>query len=160
VTDALLALTTGLPERSLAAGEVVYREGDAVTTVLVLVDGQLEIERGGLVVNSHRVPGSVVGELGALLHQPRSATVTAGVPSVVREIGDPDEFFAAHPQVGLEVARQLAGRLYRLTAYVADVQEQFGDRGDHLGVFAELLTRISDRPPIDIEPGSDRSPDY
>ena len=107
----MLALTTGLPERSLAAGEVVYREGDAVTTVLVLVDGQLEIERGGLVVNSHRVPGSVVGELGALLHQPRSATVTAAVPSVVREIGDPDEFFAAHPQVGLEVARQLAGRL-------------------------------------------------
>jgi CRP/FNR family transcriptional regulator, cyclic AMP receptor protein len=160
MTDAMLALTTGLPERSLAAGEVVYRAGDPVTTVLVLVDGQLQIERGGMVVNSHGVPGSVVGELGALLHQPRSATVTAALPSVVREIGDPDEFFAAHPQVGLEVARQLAGRLYRLTAYVADVQQQFGDRDDHLGVFGELLHRIADRPPIDIEPGSDRSPDY
>ncbi len=144
----------------MAAGEVVYREGDAVTTVLVLVDGQLQIDRGGVVVNTHRVPGSVVGEIGALLHQPRSATVTAAVPSVIREIGDPDDFFAANPQVGLELARQLAARLARLTAYVADVQQQFRDRDDHLGVFGELLTRIADRPPVDIELGSDRSPDY
>ena len=133
MTDALLTLTAGLPQRSLAAGEVVYR---------------------------HRVPGSVVGEIGALLHQPRSAPVRAAEASVVREIGDPDEFFAANPKVGLEVARRLAARLSRLTAYVADVQRQFEDHDDHLGVFGELLNRIADRPPVDIEPGSDRSPDY
>jgi CRP-like cAMP-binding protein len=111
-------------------------------------------------VDRHGVPGTIVGEIGALLSQPRSATVNAVVPSVIREIGDPDEFFAAHPQVGLEVARQLAGRLYRLTAYVTDVQQQFGDRDDHLGVFGEVLSRIAARPAIDIDPGSDRSPDY
>ena len=160
MTADLLALTVDLPERSLTAGEVVYREGDAVTTVLVLVEGQLEVDRGGVLVNRHGLPGSVVGEIGALLHQPRAATVTAKVPSVIREIGDPDEFFGAHPQVALEVARQLAGRLYRLTAYVADVQRQFGHSDDHLGVFGELLHRIAERPPVDIEPGSDRSPDY
>ncbi len=160
MTDDLLALTVDLPERSLTAGEVVYREGDTVTTVLVLVEGQLEVDRGGVVVNRHGLPGSVVGEIGALLHQARAATVTARVPSVIREIGDPDQFFAAHPQVALEVARQLAARLYRLTAYVADVQRQFGHSDDHLGVFGELLQRIAERPPVDIEPGSDRSPDY
>ena len=71
MTDDLLALTVDLPERSLSAGEVVYREGDAVTTVLVLVEGQLEVDRGGVIVNRHGLPGSVVGEIGALLHQPR-----------------------------------------------------------------------------------------
>ncbi len=158
--DDVLALTDDLPERTLAVGEALFSEGDVSSTVVVLVDGELEIDRGGVVMSRHRMPGSFVGEIGALLDQPRSATVTASLPSVIREIGDPDQFFAAHPQLGLEVARQLAGRLYRLTAYVADVQRQFGDREDHLGVFAEVLSRIAARPAIDIEPGSDRSPDY
>ena len=65
MTDDLLALTVDLPARSLAAGEIVYREGDAVTTVLVLVEGQLEVDRGGVLVNRHGLPGSVVGEIGA-----------------------------------------------------------------------------------------------
>jgi CRP-like cAMP-binding protein len=156
----VLALTEDLPERTLAAGEAVYAEGEVSSTVLVLVDGELEIDRGGVVMIRHTMPGSFIGEIGALLDQPRSATVTASLPSVVREIGDPDQFFGAHPQLGLEVARQLAGRLFRLTAYVADVQRQFGDRDDHLGVFGEVLSRIAARPVIDIEPGSDRSPDY
>ena len=160
VADDVLALTENLPPRPLAVGEAVYREGEVSSTVVVLVDGELEIERGGVVMNRHSMPGSFVGEIGALLRQPRSATVTAVVPSVIREIGDPDEFFAAHPQVGLEVARQLASRLYRLTAYVADVQAQFADREDHLGVFGEVLHRIAERPAVDIDPGSDRSPDY
>jgi CRP/FNR family cyclic AMP-dependent transcriptional regulator len=160
VLDDVLALTADLPERTLTVGESVYIEGDRSGTVLVLVAGELEIERGGVVMHRHAVPGSFVGEIGALLGEPRSATVTAIKPSVIREIGNPDEFFAAHPQLGLEVARQLAARLARLTAYVADVQRQFGDRDDHLGVFGELLSRIAARPAVQIEPGSDRSPDY
>jgi len=156
----VLALTNDLPERTLAVGDTVCIEGEPSTTVMVLVDGELEIARGGVIVNRHGVQGSFVGETGALLGERRSATVTATKPSVIREIGNPDEFFAAHPQLGLEVARQLAGRLARLTAYVADVQRQFGDREDHLGVFGELLSRIAVRPVVDIEPGSDRSPDY
>lgn len=158
--DDVLALTADLPERSVAAGEVVFVEGDVASTVIVLVDGELEIERGDVVLNRHRVPGEFVGEIGALLDQPRSATVTAVVASVVREIGDPESFFAVHPQLGLEMARQLARRLHRVTAYVADVQRQFGDRDDHLGMFGDLLGRIAGRTAYDLEPGSDRSPDY
>jgi len=160
VIEDVLALTVNLPERSLAAGETVYDEGDEALTVIVVVSGELEIAQGGVVVNRHSTPGSFIGEIGALLDQPRSATVTALVPSVVREIGHPDDFFAAHPQLAKELSRQLAARLYRLTAYVADVQRQFADHDDHLGMFGEVLDRIAARSPIDIEPGSDRSPDY
>ena len=148
VTDDLLALTVDLPARSLAAGEIVYREGDAVTTVLVLVEGQLEVDRGGVLVNrhtTHRAPSSA--RSARCSGQPRSASVTAVAPTVVRNIGNPDEFFAAHPELGVEVARQLAARLSRLTAYIVDVQHQFADREDHLGVFGELLGRIAGRPP-------------
>jgi CRP-like cAMP-binding protein len=144
----------------LAAGEDLFTEGDEARTVAVLVEGELTIATGGVVVNRHTAPGTILGETGALLGQRRHATVTATAPTVVREIGQPRAFFESHPAVALEVARQLAGRLDRLTAYVADVQRQFGHEDDHLGVFGELLQRIAQRPPVDIEPGSDRSPDY
>ena len=114
----------------------------------------------GAVVNRLTAPGSFVGEIGALLGQRRSASVSALGDTVIREIGDPREFFATYPQLALEMARQLAGRLHRLSAYIADVRQQFADHDDHLGMFGELLSRIATRPPVDIEPGSDRSPDY
>jgi CRP-like cAMP-binding protein len=156
----VLALTEGLPERRLEAGGIVFREGDASATVAVLVEGHLIIDAGGVVLNNFTLPGTFVGEIGALLNQERSASVVAATDTVIREIGDPTSFFASHPELGLEVARQLAGRLHRLTAYIGDVQRQFGDRDDHMAMFGELLSRISSRPVIDIEPGSDRSPDY
>jgi CRP-like cAMP-binding protein len=158
--DDVLALTEGLPTRTLATDDLLFAEGEASSTVVVLVDGDLVIDTGGVVVNRLTAPGSFVGEIGALLGQQRSATVIAKAPTVIREIGDPREFFATYPHLGLEMARQLAGRLFRLTAYIADVQHQLGDRDDHMGMFGELLSRIATRAPIDIEPGSDRSPDY
>lgn len=156
----VLALTEGLPERQLEAGDVVYEQGEASADVVVLVGGRLRIDAGGVTVDTIAAPGAFVGETGALLGQPRNATVTAETRTTIRQIGDPPAFFADRPELGLEIARQLARRLDRLTAYIADVQRQFGDREDHLGMFAELLGRISARPAIDIEPGSDRSPDY
>jgi CRP/FNR family transcriptional regulator, cyclic AMP receptor protein len=162
VADDALVLTEGLPERTLAAGDTLFTEGESSSTVVLLVAGELLIEAGGVVVNRHTAPGTYVGEIGALLGQPRSATVTATAPTVVRDIGNPADFFAEQPQLGIEIARQLAARLVRLTEYIVDVQRQFADRDDHLGVFGELLGRIAARPPvdIDIEPGSERAPDY
>ena len=156
----VLDLSSGLPERRLAAGEVLYDQGDPPSDVVILVGGRLRIAAGDLVIDTLSAPGTFVGEVGALLGQPRDATVTAEVDTLVRVIGDPAGFVADRPELGLEIARQLAGRLHRLTAYIGDVQRQFGDRDDHLGMFAEVLGRLSSRPSVDLEPGSDRSPDY
>ncbi len=121
-----LVLTEALPERTFAAGETVFFEGEQATTVVVLVSGELVVEGSGIVIDRHTTPGTFVGETGALLGLPRGATVTAGVRTVIREIGDPDDFFATYPKLGLEVARQLAGRLARLNGYIAAVQREFG----------------------------------
>jgi len=154
-------LTASLPERALDDGEVLYRQGEPVRTVVVLVAGELVIEIDGRVVDRHTRPGTFVGETGALLHRPRNATVVAGPGTVVREIGHPEAFFAEHPDLGVELARQLAGRLDRLRAYITEVQRQFGDRDDHLGLFGELLDRIATSAPVDLEGGgSERAPDY
>lgn len=157
----VLAVTAGMPERRLQSGEVLFGQGeDGRASVAVLVEGSLRVDLDDVHLSDIIVPGAFVGEVGALLGTERSATVTAREPSTVRVIGDPDAFFASHPEVGLELARQLAGRLHRLLAYLGDIRVQYADADGHLTLIDSVLGRLASRPPVEIEPGSDRSPDY
>lgn len=156
-----VTLTDGMPETHLAAGDVLFARGAAARhAVGVLVSGRLQVELDGAVLAEIALPGAFVGELGALLGTARSADVVALEPTTVRLIGDPDEFFASHPDLSLELARQLAGRLHRLLSYLGDVRSQYAGADGHLGVIDSVLGQLASRPPIEIEPGSDRSPDY
>src|SRR5580765_7500568 len=122
-----------MPERRLEAGELLLGQGDAgEVAVAVLVEGALDVELDGAVVSGIEVPGAFVGEIAALLGTARSASVVARRPSTVRVIGDPDAFFATHPQLALELARQLAGRLQRLMAYLGDLRSQYAGSAGHL----------------------------
>lgn len=159
--DDVLASTAGMPERRLAAGEVLFDQGaDGSASVAVLVEGSLRIDLGSTHLSDVTAPGSFVGEIGALLGTERTASVVARGPATVRVIGDPEAFFATHPEVALELARQLAGRLHRLLAYLDDLREQYADQGGHVALVDSVLSRLASRPSIEIEPGSDRSPDY
>jgi CRP/FNR family cyclic AMP-dependent transcriptional regulator len=157
----VLTLTDDVPERELAAGAFVYAEGTADhSTVTVLVEGRLAVDVDGTRMPDVTIPGSFVGEVGALLGIARTATVVAVEPSTVRVVGDPETFFAEHPQLSLELARQLAGRLHRLTSYLGDVRAQYADAGGHLEMVDAILGRLASRPPVEIDGGSDRAPDY
>jgi CRP-like cAMP-binding protein len=157
----ILALTEDMPTRALAPGEVLYGQGDDHRGgVAIFVDGLLRVELGGQQIDVFASPGGFVGEIGALLGIARTATVVAVEPSTVRLIGDPESFFASHPLLALELARQLAGRLQRLLSYLGDVRAQYADSEGHLAMIDSVLGRLASRPPVDIDPGSDRSPDY
>lgn len=156
-----LALTAGLPTRTVGAGEPLFGPGDTGESVVVLVEGRLSVEAGGSRLGVVDVPGAFVGEVAALLGTGRTADVVALEPTTVRVIGAPTAFFTEHPDLALEMARQLAGRLHRLTAYLADVRAQYAGSEGHLGMVDSVLSRLSSRPVVDIEPGSDRpGPDY
>lgn len=160
-TPEILAITEDMPVRHLAADEVLYGQGDdSIVEVAVLVDGVLRVEQDGVALATITMPGAFIGEIGALLGTDRSATVVAVEPSTVRMIGDPDTFFATHPTLAHELARQLAGRLQRLLAYLGDIRMQYADSDGHLAMIDSVLGRLASRPHVDIEPGSDRSPDY
>lgn len=157
----ILELTEAMPEVQLAAGDELVRQDDAdLTSVWVLVTGHLSVEQDGHPIAEISVPGAFIGELGALLGTARTARVVAAADTTVRHIGDPSAFFASHSDLALELARQLAGRLHRLLAYLSDVRAQYADEEGHLGVIDAVLGRLASRPPVDIDPGSDRSPDY
>ena len=156
-----LMLTDGLPERRLEEGQRLFEQNDSDHSVVaVLVDGCLRVEIDGGRLPDISIPGSFVGEVGALLAIARTADVIASEPTTVRIIGDPETFFDSHPSLALELARQLAGRLHRLTAYLADVRRQFADSDGHLTMVDTVLGRLAGRPAVEIDGGSDRSPDY
>jgi MFS family permease len=62
-----------------AAGDVLIREGDRGDLFYVIVEGTVEITRGGEAV-SEQGPGAYVGEIALLRDVPRTASVTAKTP--------------------------------------------------------------------------------
>ena len=67
---------------ALPASDVLMEEGAFGNEAMLVLDGDLVIERDGDVV-AMVGPGSVVGEAALLLNEPRNATVTAASDVVV-----------------------------------------------------------------------------
>jgi MFS family permease len=65
--------------RDAAAGDVLIREGDPGDLFYVIVEGTVEINRGGEHV-SEQGPGAYVGEIALLRDVPRTASVIAKTP--------------------------------------------------------------------------------
>ncbi|WP_326554029.1 Crp/Fnr family transcriptional regulator [Micromonospora sp. NBC_01813] len=103
--------------RSVKEAQVVLREGAQESYVILLDDALVKVT-AALVDGRHallsiRVSGDIIGEISALNETPRTATVTACRPSVVR-IVHRNEFMAFlrdHPDAALTVAGIIADRL-------------------------------------------------
>ena len=61
---------------SFAAGQFVFKAGDPGETMYVVMEGEVEILDGSVLLETAG-PGSIVGELALIDDEPRSATVVA-----------------------------------------------------------------------------------
>jgi CRP-like cAMP-binding protein len=76
--------------RTIAKGEVLFREGDVAQDVMLLLRGTLTVfvERDGREVRlTDQGPGTILGELGVLCGLPRSASARAHEDTVVLQWG-------------------------------------------------------------------------
>jgi len=158
-TDALLAISAEWPERAVETGEIVMAEGDATRQLLVLVDGSLEVRRGEETVAVIDQPGACIGEISLLLDHEHHATVVAASPCRVRVLDDAHDRLAADPDLLLPVASILASRLRLVTAYLADLKEQYGGDRAGLDMVGDVLGSLTSHQGNPIDPGSDREPD-
>ena len=83
---ALRRLASSLGERRAAANEVIIRQGDDGDVVYVIAQGRVTVSRDGEVLRELG-PADVFGELALILDVPRTATVTASEPVVLRTLG-------------------------------------------------------------------------
>lgn len=156
----MLEWSADLPVVSYPAGAELIREGEVHGSLLVLVAGTVEVSREGTVVAVIDKPGSVFGEISALLGGgPATATVRCVGGCSLRRSDDPQRFLREHPGISLAVATMLARRLRTITGYLVDLRRQYADRGDHLGMVDVVLDSLTYQQRTTVEPGSDREPE-
>ena len=84
-----------LREQSLAAGQVLEREGDLGNALFLVIEGSIAITRrnddlGGTISFGSRGPGEVAGEFELLTGKSRAATMTAEEATVVAGLSHAD----------------------------------------------------------------------
>jgi CRP/FNR family transcriptional regulator, cyclic AMP receptor protein len=156
---AILDYCEGATRRQVPAGTLVLCEGTKTGRLFILIEGRLEVMRGGAVVAVLAEPGALTGEMSLLLDRPHTATIRAAVDSTIYEVGDAASFLNQQPAVSLLVAQLLAQRLNVATTYLADLMKQYAGHGTHLEMIGELLQSMISLPPQQVEPGSDRQSD-
>ena len=118
MTELLEALGE-VPEAVFEAGEVVIRQGGVPGRMYVLAEGEIQLVKGDVAICRISSPGSVFGEMSALLGIRPTASVVSVRRSVFRVVGAPELFLGTHPGATLAIARLLAHRIHWLTARYA-----------------------------------------
>jgi predicted acylesterase/phospholipase RssA/CRP-like cAMP-binding protein len=113
---ALEAIAGQMRPRAFAAHEVICREGEPGTSLFIIRGGlaRVEVARpGGTAQVALLRRGDSIGEMAFLTGEPRTATVTAMVPTTVLEMGQ-DTFAAVvgrYPTILVNLGRILSQRL-------------------------------------------------
>ncbi len=107
--------------RTIAAGEVIYAEGDSGTHMFGIVSGSVALLKGSVVVATLG-PEDVFGERALIDHLPRNLTAMATSETTLAEIDQRLFLFLVHesPTFALGVMKALASRL-------RNYDELFGD---------------------------------
>jgi CRP-like cAMP-binding protein len=110
----LLDRLDAAPARTLADGEVLFREGERADRIYFVTDGTIRITKGSgpqAVLVASSTAGDVVGEIGVLHGIPRTATaVASGVARVLSLDGETFRHIVAEEDVSARELAELALR--------------------------------------------------
>lgn len=127
--DGLARLAAVGERRSFAAGDRLMKQGEPAESLFVILAGQVSVVRehpdlSEPVQLAALGPGEVVGEMGLLDGESRSATVTALEGTVAMEIGKDQlaEIVERFPEVYGTLVRVLSRRLRRTDELAAQIK--------------------------------------
>jgi CRP/FNR family cyclic AMP-dependent transcriptional regulator len=106
---------------SVAEGELLFRKGDQGDDMFAVVDGEIDLLRDGLIVETVGA-GGILGELALIDPAPRSADAEARTPARVVRIDKRQFTFLVHehPTFALQVMTVMAERLRKTNEGVAE----------------------------------------
>jgi CRP/FNR family transcriptional regulator, cyclic AMP receptor protein len=146
----LFEILSTLPKRDFAAGETIIAEDSTTGMLFFLINGEVEVYKDEVPLASISEPGSVFGEMSALLGTSHRASVKAVEPCSFYVVEDGRQFLQNHPVISMHVSELLARRLDALNKYLVDVRQQF-EGHDHLSMVDEVLEVLMHRqrrPPV------------
>jgi CRP-like cAMP-binding protein len=115
---------TGLNEKEFKQDETVLEEGKTGSIVYILKEGSLRVEAGGNELVKFNTPGTVLGEIAALLKVEHTATVTTEEDSVFYVIDDFEAYFKDNSSAALDIARILATRVMHMNQHFVEVRHE------------------------------------
>ena len=100
----------------------IIRQGDNGRAFYVLEKGAVEVVKDGVVLNVLLYPGTIFGEVSAILGKPRTSSVKARTQTTVTKYEDIDlrSFVSEHPDITVKILETLAGRLEHTTQKLTD----------------------------------------
>lgn len=120
-------LTERCVERRFDKGQIVYFEGQTADSMLALVEGGLKVSTfssdGNELLITTVTPGEIIGELGVLSTEPRSATVTATATSraLVLTRAVVMELIEERPAMAVAMLCRLADMVRKTTEAASDL---------------------------------------
>jgi len=111
----LLDTVPEAPEMKFSAGEILIQQGNPMSDLYILKEGEVEVLRNNSPVCRISSPGSCFGELSALLGTESIASVVTTKPSTMVVVKDAATFLTGNHAATLEVARLLAHRVRWMT---------------------------------------------
>ncbi len=116
--QALSAISAKLRKIHFNHGEVVFVENSLGDSMYLIESGQIKVSVNTGAGQDEKIinylgPGNFFGEMALLLNQRRSATVTVTIDAdlwILRKV-DMDELLADHPEIALQLTRELSRRL-------------------------------------------------
>jgi CRP-like cAMP-binding protein len=118
--EGLVHLAQAADEIDVSAGRQIIAQGQHNREASIIVSGSVDVEVDGDHVAT--IPaGEIVGELGLFGLGPSRATVTATEDTTLLTIpyNRFDQILEDNPEMVIELARELAGRLYQMDVRLA-----------------------------------------
>lgn len=129
-------------DRTFRSGEYVVRQGDVSDSAYLILDGEAVVEvsfSGHAIAVATLGPSEVFGEIAMLCETPRTASIRAEgeLRTLMFERDGMLRLLREFPEMAVEMARSLAGRLERTTSELARLRaETEASGGDGSGVRA------------------------
>ncbi|HXW01542.1 MAG TPA: cyclic nucleotide-binding and patatin-like phospholipase domain-containing protein, partial [Anaerolineae bacterium] len=116
--ETLSAISAKLRKAHFEHGEVVFVENSLGDSMYLIESGQVKVSVNTGAGQQEKVinylgPGNFFGEMALILNQRRSATVTVVIDADLWALrkADMDELLADHPEIALQLTRELSRRL-------------------------------------------------
>jgi CRP-like cAMP-binding protein len=133
--EGIARLTERGHPRSFPMGSLLMQQGEPADTMYVILSGRVRVERTHPdliepVVLADLGPGEVVGEMGLLDGQPRSATVTAVEDTETLEMDAADLSYTVlrYPEASMALLQTISRRLRSIDELAAQLASQSGPR--------------------------------